>query len=194
MARNWCHDSNAAATAAAAEPFTNDPFWDSWDQPKAAFDSNSDAEEPMWQEEFHGPDCDWGKSLLAARQAEVQCWHEEHLCKIEAALAATKERMQREADEEAAAAEAKAVAEEEAAAAAAAAARVWRHEVERTNEALAHAKPAQALHILYSLFADESFINTIDMEEQANIAQMVTALEIHHEFQKSLSRWWNINT
>jgi len=59
--------------------------------------------------------------------------------------------------------------------------------VERAKETLARAKPAQALLILYSLFADESFNDTIDMEEQANIAQMAAALEIHYELQKSLS-------
>jgi len=63
----------------------------------------------------------------------------------------------------------------------------WDREVERAKETLAHAKPAQALNIFYSLFADESFDGIIDFEEQANIAQMAAALEIHHELQKHLS-------
>jgi len=38
---------------------------------------------------------------------------------------------------------------------------------------------------LYSLLGDESFDGIIDFEEQANIVQMATALEIHYEFQQS---------
>jgi len=70
---------------------------------------------------------------------------------------------------------------------AAAAARVWKCEVKRANDALAVAKLAQALDILYLLFADESFDGIIDFEEQSNIAQMAAALELHYELQKLLS-------
>jgi len=180
-----------AAAAAAADPFGPDGFGDSWNKStKASFDSDSNEEEPRWQEEFHGPDCNWGKSLLAACQAEAKHKQDERLSKIEAALAASKERMKKEADEEAAAKAAAVAAAAAVVEAEAAAKKRWNSEVERAKETLARAKPAQALDIFYSLFADESFDGIIDFEEQANIAQMAAALEIHHELQKSLSLVW----
>jgi len=182
MAQNRCHDSNAAATA-AADPFANDPFWDSWDQPKATFDSDSDAEEPLWQEEFHG--CDWGSSVSRRRaEAEVKRQQEDQLRQADDALAAFRARQLKKKAVAEAAEVAMALAEAKKAADVKGR---WDREVERANTALALAKPAIALDILYSLFADESFDGIIDFEEQANIAQMAAALEIHHELQKSLS-------
>jgi len=194
MAQNRHHDSNAAAAAATTvDPFADDPFWDSWDQPNTPpprLDIDND-EEPQRHEQFRGCEFDWGTSVVSRQQAKRQRQHEERLRKIEADMAAAKERMKKEADEAAAAKAAAAAAAAAAVEARATAKKRWNSEVERAKETLAFAKPAQALDILYSLFGDESFDGIIDFEEQANIAQMAAALELHHELQKSLTVFWS---
>ena len=97
MAQNRHHARRTKGVAATAvDPFGLDGFGDSWDQPKAAFDSDSDAEEPQWQEELPGPDFDWGTSVVSRQQASTKHQqHEERLHKIAADMAAAKEHMKR---------------------------------------------------------------------------------------------------
>lgn len=174
-----------AAAAAVADPFGPDGFGDSWDKEEILFDSESDKEIFQSQESYSGAEFDWGisDSTAAARrmaeEAESKRRREKYIREERAAAAKfIARKLKGKAAKEAAEAK-KAVAAKQQ----------WDQVVDRANAALALAKPADALRILYSLYQDESFYNTVDMEEQKNIAQMVEALESHYELQKSLSKF-----
>lgn len=176
-------------TNTTTDPFALDPFWDSWDEPKAAgFDSESDEEKSQSVENFD-PETDWSNSAeRAARRAAAKRHEKDRIDKAAAALAATKARMKRKT-EAAALEEAKAAAS--AAAMAAAEKETWRRavysEVDRAMACVALAKPVQALQILFDVVAEKKAFKNINQEEQNNIVQMYEALYNHYVLQKSLS-------
>jgi len=192
MPRNYGHmrRTNHALAAVDIDPFGPDGFGDTWNKsPRASFDSDSDDSMFQWQEVVCSDiDISWTRLLSRAhdrqQQADAAKRAREEFIKEDRAAAAV---LRAHELKKKAAIEAAQVEEEllEAQAAAVAKQR-WDQEIEQAEDALAHAKPVDALCILASLFKDDSF-NRIDMKEQRSIGKMYESLYAHFWLQQKMA-------